>query len=334
MMDRRIGIVVALGSLFLAGSPARSSDPAGAAASPPMQVVTLGTGGGPSYRMKRAMSSNAVVIGNDVYIVDTGDGLLRQLTAAGLSIDRVRAVFITHHHYDHNADLGPLLAFRWLATQYSPLPIIGPPMTTQMVTDQARAYRAIELAPITIGGPEQPSIASTADPHDLPADLVEPVVIYQDGNVTVKAVLNDHYHFAKGSEAARLSRSYALRFETQSRTIVFTGDTGPSVRVEKLAQGADLLVAEVIDVGRIERQWREAGRADTAYVDSLIAHLREDHLTPEDVGKLAAGAKVGRVVLSHIVPGWDEETDLTVYSKGVSSHYNGPVHVASDLDRF
>jgi len=334
MMGRRLGIAAALGSLFLAGSPALSSDPAGAVASPSMQLVTLGTGGGPSYRMKRAMSSNAVVIGDDVYVVDTGDGFLRQLTAAGLAVDRVRAVFITHHHYDHNADLGPLLAFRWLAGQHAPLPIIGPPMTTQMVTDQARAYRAIELAPITIGGPEQPPIAPTAAPRDLPADLVEPAVVYQDGNVTVKAVLNDHYHFAEGSEAARLSRSYALRFEAPSRTIVFTGDTGPSARVERLARGADLLVAEVIDVERIERQWRESGRADAAFVDGLVAHLREDHLTPADVGKLAAGAKVGRVVLSHIVPGWDEETDFGVYSKGVTLHYDGPVHVASDLDRF
>lgn len=333
-MVRRFGIAAALAGLFLTGSPALSSDLAGAVASPPMQLVTLGTGGGPSYRMKRAMSSNAIVIGEDVYLVDAGDGLLRQLSAAGLHVDSVKALFITHHHYDHNADLGPLLAFRWLATEYDPLPIIGPPMTAQMVADQARAYRAIELAPITIGGPDLPPISTTVAPRDLPADLVEPAVVYQDGNVTVRAVLNDHYHFAENSEAARLSRSYALRFETPSRTIVFTGDTGPSRRVEKLAQGTDLLVAEVIDVGRIERQWRESGRADAAYVDGLIAHLREDHLTPEDVGKLAAEAKVGSVVLSHIVPGWDEETDFGVYSRGVTLHFDGPVHVASDLDRF
>lgn len=299
-----------------------------------MQVVTLGTGGGPSYRIKRAMSSNAVVIGDDVYIVDTGEGLLRQMSAAGLFVDQVKAAFITHHHFDHNGDLGPLLAFRWIASAHSPLPVIGPPMTVQMVRDQSSAYRAIELAPITIGGPDAPPIAATVAARDLPADLLEPAVVYRDSNVKVTAVLNDHYHYTPGSDAARLSRSYAFRFDTPARSIVFTGDTGPSARVAALARGADLLVSEVIDLARIEQQWRESGKADPKYVDGLIAHLREDHLTPEDVGRLAQQAGVKEVVLTHIVPGWDEETDFSVYTKGVERHFKGRVRIASDLDRF
>lgn len=301
---------------------------------PSITVVTLGTGGGPSYRDKRAMSSNAVLVGKDVHLVDAGEGLLHRLAAAGLQVSQVQSVFITHHHFDHNADLGPLLGFRWLAQQYAPLPVIGPPMTRQMVEDQARAYRPIELAPITIGGPPAPPIATTVAARDLPQALYEPAVIWQQGALTVTAVLNDHYHFEEASEAARLSRSYALRFETPSRTVVFTGDTGPSRRVEALARGADLLVSEVIDLERIAAQWRQNTAVDPAYVDGLIAHLAEDHLSPEEVGKLASRAGVKRVVLTHLVPGWDEETDPGIYSRGVATHFDGPVHVANDLDRF
>jgi ribonuclease BN (tRNA processing enzyme) len=280
------------------------------------------------------MSSNAVLVGKDVYVVDAGEGLLHRLAAAGLQVDQVQSVFITHHHFDHNADLGPLIGFRWLARQYSPLPVIGPPMTRQMVEDQARAYRPMELAPITIGGPSAPPIASTVAARDLPSELDEPAVIWQQGALTVTAVLNDHYHFEEGSEAARLARSYAMRFETPSRTVVFTGDTGPSRRVEGLARGADLLVSEVIDLDRIAAQWRQNKDVDPNYVEGLIAHLAEDHLSPEEVGKLAARAGVKRVVLTHLVPGWDEETDPDIYSRGVTQHFDGPVHVANDLDRF
>ncbi|WP_168454969.1 MBL fold metallo-hydrolase [Sphingopyxis microcysteis] len=303
------------------------------------QVITLGTGGGPSYRDKRAMSSNAVVVGKDVYLVDTGDGLMHRYASAELDVGQVKAVFITHHHFDHNADLGALLTFRWLANdligaQSPPLPVIGPPMTVGFVQHLAAAFRPTELAPVTIGGTEPGPIALTANAMDLPGDLFEPKVIYRDDKVTVTAVLNNHYHYQPGSASDRNARSYAFRFDTADRSIVFTGDTGPSPRVEALAQGADILVAEVIDLPSIERQWRSRDGSDGAQVDALIAHLRQDHLTPEDVGKMASSAKVGMVVLNHLVPGYDDETDPEIYARGVRRYFTGRVVVANDLDRF
>ena len=66
----------------------------------------------------------------------------------------------------------------------------------------------------------------------------------------------------------------------------------------------------------------------------LIEHLRKDHLTPPQVGELAASAGVKEVILHHLVPGFDDETDLSVYTKGIDQHFKGPVRVARDLDRF
>lgn len=302
-------------------------------AAPEVQVVTLGTGGGPSLRVERAQTSNAVVVGQDVYLVDTADGVLRQLRAAKIQIERIKAIFITHHHFDHNAGLGPLLAHRWLVGNHSALPVLGPPLTSQMVKYLTRAYRAVELAPITIGGPQSPPIASTVNVREFPANPIEPVVVYRDENVTVSTVLNDHYHFTAGSEAQKASRSYAFRFEAPGRTVVFTGDTGPSARVEKLARNADVLVSEVIDLPRIEASLRGSPR-DGFPIDELIEHLRQDHLSPTQVGELAARASVKMIVLSHIVPGWDGETDLSGYTRGIDTHFNGPVRLAKDLDRY
>jgi len=333
-MNRRLIAIVGLAGILLSGSVGRAADAPSPMKTAGAELVTLGTGGGPSYRLKRAMTSSAIVIGDDIYLIDTGDGLLRQMAAAGLSLAKVRAVFITHHHFDHNADLGPMIAYRWLGTTYSPLPVIGPPMTREMVSHLMLAYRSIELAPITIGGPAAPSMADTVDARDLPDDMYLPKLVYEDKNVRVSAVLNDHYHFPEASDANRLSRSYALRFDTATRSIVFTGDTGPSTRVESLARNADILISEVIDLERIEKALRDGEGADKAFIDGLVEHLRRDHLTPADVGRLAVTAKVGEVVLSHIVPGWDEETDLGVYSRGVAKVFDGPVHVARDLDRF
>jgi ribonuclease BN (tRNA processing enzyme) len=331
-MRTALRLIAMLGSLVLALVPGLTTAESTATEPARVQLVTLGTGGGPADRQKRAQSANAVVVGDDIYLVDAGDGVLRQLAAANLPLEKVRAIFITHHHFDHNADLGPLLARRWLFGTHSPLPVFGPPMTIDMLAQQARAYRAIELAPITIGGPASPSIASTIDARDFPADLDQPRVIYQDTNVRVSAILNDHYHFAPGSAEQKASRSYALRFDTPSRSIAFTGDTGPSARVEVLARDVDVLVSEVIDLDRIEKSLREAGGGE--FIEALIEHLRQDHLTPPQVGQLAANARAKQVILSHVVPGWDDETDLSGYTKGLADHYKGPVRIASDLERF
>lgn len=41
--------------------------------------------------------------------VDCGNGVLYQLAKLGIAPREITHVFITHHHVDHNADLGYLL---------------------------------------------------------------------------------------------------------------------------------------------------------------------------------------------------------------------------------
>jgi len=306
---------------------------AGPQSTPKAEFVTLGTGGGPIVRLRRSQPANALVIGDDVYLFDAGDGVQRQLRAANLALANVRAIFISHHHLDHDAGLGPLLAARWLFNAYRPLPVIGPPGTGEMLARLSEAYRPVELAPITIGGPAKPSIASTIAGRDLRPDMDQPTLVYEDEHVRILAVTNAHYHFPPG-EAARVSRSYSFRIEAGGRSIVYTGDTGWSDNVVRLAQGADILVTEVIDMTAIEAALRRARDLPPAALSPMLAHMVQDHLTPDQIGRLAAAAHVGRVVLTHLAPGNDDEPDSHGYTTGISVHFRGPVTVASDLDRF
>ena len=45
------------------------------------RLVLLGTAGGPSAKRARAQPANAVIVDNDIYIVDAGDGIVRQRNA-------------------------------------------------------------------------------------------------------------------------------------------------------------------------------------------------------------------------------------------------------------
>ena len=320
-----------------ADTAAAASAPAATSPAPSGPVwVTLGTGGGPQIRRERSEPANALVIGNDIYLFDVGSGTERQMVGAHLALGNVKAIFISHHHIDHNADLGQLIASRWMFNGYAPLPVIGPPGTVEMTRSLIEADAPDELAPIGAGPKGKPSIGATVAPRDLDLTMDQPTEIYRDTNIRVLAVTNTHYHFEPGSAQAREARSYSLRIETPQRTFVYTGDTGPSQHVEQLAMGADVLISEVIDIDSIANTLRHApaSQLPPAMLPAMLKHMEEDHLTPVEIGKLAAKAAVKEVVLTHIVPGSDGERDLSGYTKGIAPTYGGPVYVSRDLDRF
>ena len=66
----------------------------------------------------------------------------------------------------------------------------------------------------------------------------------------------------------------------------------------------------------------------------MARHFLEDHLTPEEVGKLAKEAGVKRVVLTHLVPNVPDEKLLETFVEGVQKFFPGDVVVAKDLMSF
>src|SRR5262249_12970789 len=73
------------------------------------RLILLGTGGGPRPRKERYSAAQAIVVNDVLYVVDAGNGVAIQLAAAKIPLPKLRHVFITHQHSDHNADYGNLL---------------------------------------------------------------------------------------------------------------------------------------------------------------------------------------------------------------------------------
>ena len=85
---------------------------------------------------------------------------------------------------------------------------------------------------------------------------------------------------------------------------MFSGDTAPSAGLVELARNADLFVCEAMDVAQHARLAEQARQAIAAGNENSVArHVAETHSTTEDVGKMAAEARVKTVVLSHLLPG-------------------------------
>src|SRR5688572_21994852 len=96
------------------------------------RVILLGTAGGPRPQRLRSAPSQVIVVDDAAYVVDCGDGVARQLVLAGVPLQSIRAVFITHHHSDHNADYGNLFLLAWTAGLRSRVDTWGPPPLARM----------------------------------------------------------------------------------------------------------------------------------------------------------------------------------------------------------
>jgi len=294
------------------------------------RVILLGTGGGPVARRLRSQPANLLIVDGRPYLIDAGEGVVRQLAWAGYQPPQIRTIFITHHHIDHDAGLEPLMSFIWFNSgvtgQLRPaVQIYGPPGTRDLVR-AALDYRSVPerifRSELTL-----PSAAPMFAAHDVD----EAGQFYEDDKVRVTAAENTHYQFRPGSPSFGRDESFAYRFDTPHGSVVFTGDTGPSPAVEKLARDADVLVSEVIDPGAVLRQMQEAGHLSPRLAQAATFHMEHEHLAPEEVGKLASAAHARLVILTHFGPGADSETDTTQYTRGVEKTFSGEVIAGRDL---
>lgn len=275
------------------------------------RLVLLGTAGGPRPRRKRSGSAQAIVTADQVYVIDCGYGVARQMVLAGIPLRQLRHIFITHHHSDHNIDLGALIQLAWVSGLVTPVDCWGPPPTKRMVGDYLR-YQDYDIG-LRISDEGRVPLAPLARGHDLDgAGLV-----FQDEHVRVTAAKVPH---------PPLPLALAFRFDTRDRSIVISGDTVESDELVKLANGADVLVHEVMLPERVRELLRGLPNSE-ALARSVISH----HTTAEQVGRVAAAARVKSLVLSHFVPAEDPDVPDEEWIAPVRRHYSGPVIVGRDL---
>ncbi|WP_317928619.1 MBL fold metallo-hydrolase [Halioxenophilus sp. WMMB6] len=306
-------------------------------ASPALVFITLGTQGGPQPNPVRAQPANLLQVNGSNYLIDAGNGVAHQLTLANIPVEAVKTIFISHNHDDHNADLGTLMGLSWSMHNRDEYTVFGPAGTQEVVDGFMSAYSvnsAIrdEDSPLPRWGKFNGPVAV----HTI-GDAKAGKQIYKDDNLTAYAIENCHYHhddpvrFKSGEE-----KSYAFRFEMKDKVIVFSGDTGPCDGLVDFYQGADLLVHEVFNTELMVTNIRDHGAMSAvpeALLKVMLSKSERYHTTPEEVGKLAAKADVGKVVLTHVMPGRASDPDAA-YIDGVRKYYSGEVVLAKDLDRF
>jgi ribonuclease BN (tRNA processing enzyme) len=275
------------------------------------RLILLGTKGGPRVGGPRRNPSTLLLINDVPYVIDCGTSTSQQLLAAGVTLNRLRYVFLTHMHSDHMLEYGPLVYNAWIAGLRTRVDAYGPP-PLKSATQAFWEYVKFDI---------DTRIEDEGRPDPRPllvvSELDTPRVVLDNADVKVTSATVVH---------PPITHAYAYRFDTKDRSVVISGDTNYSSALVALAKGADVLVHEVIYLPAIDRLLANIPNAVT-----LRKHLVDSHTVPEDVGRVAAQAQVKTLVLSHFVPGDDPTITDEMWTEGVRKHYQGPIVVGRDL---
>jgi len=277
------------------------------------RIILLGTKGGPTLttRTGRSNASTLLLINDVPYVVDCGYGVSRQLINSGVSLDRLRYIFITHDHSDHDLEYGALLYNSWTTRQSPRVDAYGP-IGLRRMTRNFFNYMKFDIdtriVDEGIGDPRRQVTVHEFNRSGL---------VMQNQDVKVTSLRVRH---------PPITQSYAYRFDAKDRAVVISGDTAYAPELARFAKGADVLIHEAMYLPALEKLIQQNPAAKR-----LREHLLVSHTSTEDVGRIAAQAGVKTLVLTHFVPGDDASITDEQWIEGVRKNFAGSIVVGKDL---
>ena len=111
--------------------------------------------------------------------------------------------------------------------------------------------------------------------------------------------------------------AFGYRFETVDGSVVFSGDTTVNDDLIALAQGADILVHHVTDLGYLHRH---------GWAGAALDRMAGLHTDVTEVGGVAERAGVGELILSHYLPAEPGAVSEEAWVKRAGQGFSGRTH--------
>ncbi|MBR6805768.1 MAG: ribonuclease Z [Bacteroidaceae bacterium] len=268
-------------------------------------------------------SSQIVRVGNELFMIDCGEGTQLQIRKSHQHFSRINNIFISHLHGDHCFGLIGLISTFGLLGRRHPLHIYAHPMMRSLLMPQIEYFcQGMQYEVIL---------------HDI--NPKEAAVIYEDNNVTVETLPLNHRIPCCGFLISEKPKKRHLRGEIAeyyniptyarqriregedyttpegetipnerlttppdaSRRYVYCSDTTPAPTglIEKI-RGVDLLYHEATFAES------EKGRAAATF-----------HSTAQQAATVALEAEAKKLVLGHFSSRYDDETPLLAQAQEI-----------------
>jgi ribonuclease BN (tRNA processing enzyme) len=241
----------------------------------PMQLTVLGSGTAIPVA-DRFPAGYLLEFGRTKVMVDCGPGTLRRLAAAGVSLDRLDAVLLTHYHTDHCADLAALL-FALRSPHFAgraPMRIFGAPGLQRLVDKLTEAW---------------PWLAPRGYELQL-TEITQRSFALDTANVVAVPIRHT-------------AQSLGYRFETDAGAVAFSGDADECDELADLARDVDVFVCDAAtpDGEKLDGHLTPGLAADHA-ARARARRLMLTHFYPEcegrDLRAMASARFQGEVLLA------------------------------------
>jgi ribonuclease Z len=285
-------------------------------------VVLCGTGS--PLSQVGPQTCTAVFVNGQFLLFDAGNNALSSMNSLDFPLYELDAVFITHYHNDHYADLGDVMEWSWIWGRRHILPVYGPTGITQIVEGFRSAYELEESYRTAHHGAElMPPEWSPSEPIEFAPPVDDSaIVVYEQDGVTVKAFRVNH---------APVEPAVGYRIEYAGKVIVLSGDTVRTTSLLENSRNADLLVAEAMNkevVETMENVYREMGYPDRA---TILFDIQDYHMDVSDVGALAQEANVQLLALTHLAPKPQGSIQARAFFQDpVAEQFSGEILVGED----
>jgi ribonuclease BN (tRNA processing enzyme) len=291
-------------------------------------IMVLGSGAPAAQPVGRASAGYMIFVGGKAKILmDVGGGVYQRIADSGMNLTDLEIVLLSHLHVDHVGDIDPVVKAMFFHNRLNGFPrdpamklhIFGPdkapagapppalryPTTNAFIDghfDETHGVEAYlnDFAPV-IGG-----IPLNYMTHSIEHDNSLGVrTIWDQDGLVIKTIGVPHGP----------APSLAFRIEYMGKSIAYSGDTtSKSVNgnMIEISRDSDLLFY------------------DAAILDGTGAPFINLHTTPTRMGEVARDAGVKKLVLSHLTPITEPNTDA-VKDSVRNAGYEGKVKVAKDL---
>jgi len=273
-----------------------------------LALQVLGSGG-PEMTDQRASTSYLVwQSGKAIVLIDAGAGSALSFERSDARIEDLQAIAFTHLHVDHSVDFVALVKASFFTRRDQDLRVFGP--TGNSLLPSMEAFTEALFGPMGAW----PYLGSFFDSESSAQFHFIPQTVIADE--TSWHTINDHLRLGAIRTHHGPLPALAWRIETKDGSITISGDmSNRRSSLQALGRETDLLVAHNA-------------------VPETAGGVFNLHMPPSEIGKIAAAAKPGQLLIAHrmnrtLGPGSQGAT-----SQQVRQHYKGPLAFANDMDCF